>query len=790
MHSIPRSFLVRAALGAALLVAVATPAAGSQDRSAPAAGSAPAMGGVADGEGPLRNLPTSLLVTLGPGVGPGAADAMAASRGLVRVAWNPDLRTAQYVATDLAAAGTGAQEALAIAAATERAARVDARGRARLAVLGRDFRNVRGVLAARTPVRLTVVEDPTAMPTAQPTPDPVPVPTTDPTLTPVPTPDAGATATPSTAPSTSPTPQPSTAPAPTTDATPLPTADATPLPTADPGATSAPSPSPTPTPAPGGSVAPAAGSPIRLAPAADPTPAPVPTPTPVPAPNDTFWSSQWAPDAIGARSAWALTRGRSEIVVAVVDTGVDLTHPDLAGRLVAGTDLGDGDSNPTDENGHGTHVAGIIAALSDNALGVSGIAPRVFVLPLKVMDVNGDIWDTSVAEGIAWAVARGTRVINMSLGGSEVSPAIDAAIDDARAHGVVVVAAAGNEWLTNGVLQPAAYGPVVAVAAVEDRPASVDGDDDGLLDGCGVARFGIGDYRHAPYSNTGPEVDLAAPGSCILSTFARDLGGSYLSLSGTSMATPMVAAAAALVLSRNPWLTADEVEAALIGTAIDQGTTGPDPETGAGLLQAGAAVASVAAPASDGVNPTVSWTGITQGTLVRGTLSIRATVTDASPIVAVRVYRDGRPLYVRRSPGMSITWASTGVPDGLHTWAAYGTDAGLRVGSASVRVLVANQRPAGTISSTLAMTATARSLARSLTLTRQTPFVARVTGPSASGLVVRLVDASGRTVATSSGIGAATIEISSLRAGRYLLRASANSASPGLSLGLRAAWLR
>ncbi len=751
----------------------------------------PAADGVADGEGPLRNLPTSLLVALGPGVGPGAADAMAASRGLARVAWNPDLRTAQYVAADLAAAGTGAQEARAMAAATERAARVDGRGRARLTALGRDFRHVRGVLAAWTPVRLTIVEDPAATPVAQSTPaptlaptpgtgatgspapaleptpppaEPTPPPTADPTS--VPTPGAGATASPSTAPSTAPAP--------------LPTADPTPPP-ADPGATSTPSPGPTPTPAPGRTAAPDAGSPVQLAPAADPTP------TPVPAPNDTYWPWQWAPDVIGARSAWALTRGRPEIVVAVVDTGADLTHPDLAGRLVVGTDIGDGDSNPTDEAGHGTHVAGIVAAASDNARGVAGIAPRVFVMPVKVMDFNGDIWDTSVAEGIAWAVARGARVINMSLGGSEASLAIDAAIDDARAHGVVVVAAAGNQGLTDGVLQPAAYAPVVAVAALEDRDPAGDADLDGRPDGCAAPRIGL---RHASYSNTGPEVDLAAPGTCVLSTYPTSSGQSYLYESGTSMATPMVAAAAALVLSRNPWLTADEVETALIGTAVDLGTAGPDPETGAGLLQAGAAVALVAAPDADGADPTVAWTGITGATLVRGTVSIRATVTDASPIVAVRVYRDGHPMYVRRAPGMSITWASTGVADGLHTWAAYGTDAGLRVGSASVRVLVANQRPAGTISATLTMTATARSLARSVTLARQSPLVARVTGPGASGVVVSLVDASGRTVAKGSGVGAASIEISSLRAGRYTLRASANAASPGLSLGLRAAWLR
>lgn len=119
-------------------------------------------------------------------------------------------------------------------------------------------------------------------------------------------------------------------------------------------------------------------------PGVDPSPLPSPTPLPAAAPNDTYWSSRWAPDAIGARSAWALTRGGPEIVVAVLDTDVDFTHPDRAGRLVGGTNIGAGDRVPTDENGHGTHVAGIIAAATNNARGIAGTAPGVLVMPVKI----------------------------------------------------------------------------------------------------------------------------------------------------------------------------------------------------------------------------------------------------------------------------------------------------------------------------------------------------------------------------------------------------------------------
>ena len=658
--------IARGTAAALLVLAVAAPGAVAGPGAVAASARQPTSGDEGGSGAPselrsLQNLPSSILVTLRRGVEPGTVDAAAAARGLVRVAWNPTLRTAQYVAV---AGATGSPGTLGVAAATNRARRFDAGERTRLGGLAKALARTAGVAAAAPPVRLEV----------------------------------------------------------------------------------------------------AAG------------------PTPVTAPNDTYWSRQWAMDAIGVRSGWALTRGRPEIVVAVVDTGVDLDHPDLAGRLVTGTDIGSGDSDPTDENGHGTHVAGIVAAVSGNARGVSGVAPGVLVMPVKVMDDDGSIWDWAVAEGIAWAVARGARVVNMSLGGDNASSAIDVAIDAARAQGVVVVAATGNDG--GAVSEPAAYPPALAVAAVEDRPAEVD------PAGCSAARFGPGDFRAAAYSNSGPEVDLAAPGSCVISTYPTPSGVSYAYLSGTSMAAPMVAASAALVLSRNPSLTADEVEAALTGTAADLGAPGPDPLTGAGLLQVGAALASVPAPASDGVSPVVRWSGISDGTLVRGSRVIRATTTDASPILATRIYRDGHALYVRRSDTVSTTWNSTGSPDGLHRWSAYGTDAGLRSSSATVHVLVANRRAASSLGSSVKMTSVVRSTSRWLTLRTRSAFVARVSGPGDGHVVLSLVGASGRLILRVRGTGSAAIALSSLAAGRYRVFASTNVARPGLSLGLTAAWLR
>jgi hypothetical protein len=247
-------------------------------------------------------------------------------------------------------------------------------------------------------------------------------------------------------------------------------------------------------------------------------------------------------------------------------------------------------------------------------------------------------------------------------------------------------------------------------------------------------------YAHASYSNAGAQVDLAAPGSAILSTSPSWRRDAYGRLSGTSMAAPFVSTAAALVLSRDPSLTAEQVEAALLATASDLGPPGIDAETGAGLVNAGAAVASIPAPPSDGAAPAVRISGVADGTLVQGTLTLTAQATDTSPIVATRVYGDGAYRLVRRSGAAAVRWNTAASADGLHRWQAYATDAGLNVGSASARVLVANTRAAATLRTSRPMTATARSITQEVTLARTSPFVARFWGPGSAWYLVRVVN--------------------------------------------------
>ncbi|WP_328460516.1 S8 family serine peptidase [Actinoplanes sp. NBC_00393] len=291
----------------------------------------------------------------------------------------------------------------------------------------------------------------------------------------------------------------------------------------------------------------------------------------VPAGSDPYRSSQWDLTKIRTTEAWRTSTGAG-ITVAVIDTGVDGSHPDLAGKVLTGYDTIAGRAGGnTDRNGHGTHVAGTIAAKTGNGVGVAGIAPDVKILPVKTLDATGSGLMSDTAEGIVWATDHGAQVINMSLGSHDQLGAVTTAIAYARSKGVTVVAAAGNERTKGSpVSYPAADPGVIAVAATDSAD------------------------KYAYFSNAGNYVDLAAPGSDILNTYPTALRRSgYASMSGTSMAAPHVAAAAALVKAYRPASTPDQIEQALERTAKDLGATGFDRDYGNGRLDVAAALASL-----------------------------------------------------------------------------------------------------------------------------------------------------------------------------------------------------
>ncbi len=309
-------------------------------------------------------------------------------------------------------------------------------------------------------------------------------------------------------------------------------------------------------------------------------------------PSDTDLSNQWALSTVHAFEAWDLSLGTHDVVVAVLDTGIDWNHPDLADNMWSNEDGYHGynfiDDNwfPMDDNVdgyddsgvwqanlntyHGTHVAGIVGAVTDNDEGMAGLA-QVQLVAVKVMNESGEGTDGMVASGIMWAIEEADAdVIVMSLGVDGESMTLRNAVNAAKQAGVVTVAAAGNDG-TSVVSYPAAYGSVIAVGATDET------------------------NRRASFSNYGVNLDVVAPGVSIFSTMGGG-GGSYQYLSGTSAAAPHVAGVAALMLSVNPALTPEEVGETINATATDIIQTGYDQTTGWGIVNAFGAVEDVSSP--------------------------------------------------------------------------------------------------------------------------------------------------------------------------------------------------
>ena len=288
-------------------------------------------------------------------------------------------------------------------------------------------------------------------------------------------------------------------------------------------------------------------------------PCPALNPEPFDESGATVAASQPNLAAVDAPGAWALSTGSPSVKVAVLDTGADLTTPDLAGQVIAGPDVCEqaGESGcgttPTvsgDQSGHGSHVAGIVDAHTNNGTGIASLGWNTRVEAIQVLDNQGNGNTTDVATGIYDAVAAGDRVINLSLSNDSCAanpndcgpdPDEEAAVEFAIAHNVVVVAAAGNDGqMGNGPTFPASYPGVISVAA-ENNAGAIE-----------------------PFSESGTAADIAAPGVDVLSTWNN---GGYAVLTGTSMAAPAVSAAAALLIAAHPSLTASQVSSLLITTA-------------------------------------------------------------------------------------------------------------------------------------------------------------------------------------------------------------------------------
>ena len=290
--------------------------------------------------------------------------------------------------------------------------------------------------------------------------------------------------------------------------------------------------------------------------------------------GDAELNNAWGVKHIGSGSAHAAGATGAGVKVAVIDTGIDYAHPDLSANYAGGYDFVNNDADPKDDNNHGTHVAGTIAA-ADNGSGVVGVAPGGRLYALKVLNASGSGSFSNVIKALEWAVANGIQGTNNSYGsGSNPGTLVQQAFDNSAAAGMVHVAAAGNSGNRAGkgdnIGYPAKYESVIAVTATDSN------------------------NKRASFSSTGPDAEIAAPGVSIRSTVR---GGGYANYSGTSMASPHVAGVAALVLGKGVadgnanGLVSDEVRALLQSTADDLGTTGKDNYYGYGLVDADGAIA-------------------------------------------------------------------------------------------------------------------------------------------------------------------------------------------------------
>jgi subtilisin len=367
-------------------------------------------------------------------------------------------------------------------------------------------------------------------------------------------------------------------------------------------------------------------------------------------------------------------QGGAGIKVAVVDTGIDCGHPDLAPNCIYGVSYVKG-AKAFDDHGHGTHVAGIIAA-RDNGSGVIGVAPEATLYAVKVLDANGSGSWSAVASGIVWATRNNMDVISMSLGGTSFSQAVADAVQAASAAGVLVVSAAGNSGCCDTVLYPAKLPESMAIAAVDAND------------------------QRASFSSTGPEVDVAAPGVAILSTVPTgscklcDPSG-YRTLSGTSMATPHVSGTGALLMSRG--FTAAQAWTQMSGTATDLGFPGFDLFYGWGRVDASQAVTGTPSfpPLGDVTPPTVAFTSPPDGYVIDQkivTVTVEATDDQALFAIELRIVETRGSWQVstlvatsNHSP-LTYKWHTDGLQSGTYPLDARAIDAAGHAASARVTV--------------------------------------------------------------------------------------------------------
>lgn len=360
--------------------------------------------------------------------------------------------------------------------------------------------------------------------------------------------------------------------------------------------------------------------------------------------NDAYVASEWHLSKMQVSSAWDISLGTG-VTVAIVDTGVDATHPDLAGQLVPGWNMYDNNADTTDVYGHGTQVAGVVGAASNNTIGVSSYAWQAKIMPVRISGLDGSATVSTIANGLIWAADHGARVANISYAVSG-SPTVQNSAQYMKNKGGVTVVAAGN---SGGLDSSVATETMISVAATD-----------------------INDVR-ASWSTYGPFVDVSAPGAGIWTTTR---GGGYSAVSGTSFSSPATAGTVTLMMAANPQLGPVDLARILKSTTVDLGTAGWDQYYGSGRVNTFAAVqaAALAVP-GDSISPTVSIGSPGNNTTVSGWVSVDASASDNVGVTRVDLLANGKLVASDNVAPFAFSWDSTKTPDGAAQLVAYAYDA-------------------------------------------------------------------------------------------------------------------
>ena len=391
---------------------------------------------------------------------------------------------------------------------------------------------------------------------------------------------------------------------------------------------------------------------------------------PVAVPNDTNYASEWHLSKIGTPTAWDSAKGDG-VTVAILDSGIDSTHPDFSGKLVTGWNLVDNNSDTSDVYGHGTKVAGVVGATTNNATGVASIGWNTKIMPVRVALTSGSAYISTIASGITYAADHGAQIANASFATLSSSATIQSAANYMKTKGGLVTVAAGNYGTLDSTPDTTS---VISVSATNSSDVI------------------------ASWSSYGPYIDVAAPGDSVWSTTN---GGGYAAVSGTSFSSPAVAAVLALIKSANTALTNTQVESILKSTAVDLGATGYDQYYGNGRVNASAAVSAARAavvPVPDTTAPIATVTAPTAGTTVSGSVAVNVTASDTVGVSRVELYANGSLVGTDTATPYAFTWDSTLAANGAsESFIAYAYDAAGNKGtSPSVSVTVNNPVAADT----------------------------------------------------------------------------------------------